>query len=96
MEALSLVTFSGVVRIQAFLFVGSAKLPLKATVYTPFYFNSNLISIKRFKQGNAVDTFFDMCTHQAVSASDAVLKLSVLLVETQRHFLLQLSCPCRQ
>jgi len=24
--------------------------------------------LKRFKQGNAVDTFFDMCTHQAVSA----------------------------
>eukprot|EP00983_Pelagomonas_calceolata_P068798 1150090-Pelagomonas_calceolata.AAC.1 len=28
--------------------------------------------------------------------SDAVLKLSALLVETRKHLLLQLSCPCRQ
>eukprot|EP00983_Pelagomonas_calceolata_P035309 1104201-Pelagomonas_calceolata.AAC.1 len=28
--------------------------------------------------------------------SDAVLKLSALHVETQKHLLPQLSCPCRQ
>eukprot|EP00983_Pelagomonas_calceolata_P017938 562393-Pelagomonas_calceolata.AAC.1 len=39
--------------------------------------------LKRFKQGNASDTFFDTCTHQAVSASDAVLKLFALLVENE-------------